>query len=458
MLYDTTIAAIATSPGRGAVGIVRLSGSDSLAIAKKIFFSNGKQIKEYKARYVYNGNIIDYKSRTIIDEVCLIYFRAPNSYTGEDIIEIQGHGSDLIMKMILSTVLDLGAVLAGRGEFTKRAFLNGKKDLTEAESVIDLIEAKSHKAHAVALGHLQGSLYKYISDIRIELISILEHIEASIDFPDEVGTLDRKKTFSELDRINKQVSDILKIQDFGKLTTSGVKCVIAGRPNVGKSSLMNCIIGEERAIVTAVPGTTRDFIDAKIEIGGVIFEFIDTAGLRRSKDFIEKLGVKKVSSLINKADVIIWVLDGSQKLMEDDLKIYSRIKNKNNVYIVINKTDIACKLDIDKFECFDSITKIRMSAKKNKGLSELKTILYNNFIEKIENIDLDLLCNIRQHHCLKAVHKFLKKVKKDIKAGIFDDLLTIDIKEAIQKLGEVTGEDISEEVLDGIFARFCVGK
>jgi tRNA modification GTPase len=453
-VYLDTITAIATPPGAGAIGIVRISGSNSLAILKKIFSTK----KLFKPRFLYHGTIEDPDTKQAIDDVCCVYFQAPNSYTGEDAVEIHTHSNPQILKKVTAVIMALGARLAKEGEFTKRAFINGKVDLTEAESVIDLIEAKSTKAQSIALSHYKGSLFKYIGDIRKRLVELLENIEAYLNFPDDIKNIDYKKTSKLIDCLLKKTKIIINTQDFGQLATAGVKCVIVGRPNVGKSSLLNALVGKERSIVTAIPGTTRDFIDIEIQLGGLIFEFIDTAGFWDAKDAVEKLGIKKIATLLRSANLVLWVLDASQKITEEDLKIYEKIKNKKNVYILLNKSDKKPKLDTADLKIIKNLAQIKISAKKGSGLEALKAQLLEDYIKRYESIDLDLVCNSRQMSVLQSVYKILLKTRELTKANLGVDIIALELKEAIRKLGEITGQEITEEVLDGIFSRFCIGK
>jgi tRNA modification GTPase len=449
-----TITAIATPLGEGSIGVIRISGPKSLGILKRIFL--GTKIIHHN--YVYHGQIIDSESKQKIDDVCVIYFKGPNSYTGEDVVEIQGHSNIIVLQSILSMIVNHGARLADRGEFTKRAFVLGKLDLTQAEAVIDIIQAKSHKAASVALGHLQGNLFNHIKKIRKKLITLLENIEASIDFPEEVEAIDRSGQLKIITSTQKKVSEIIAIQDYGEMVNNGIKCVIIGKPNVGKSSVLNKLLGKSRAIVTSIPGTTRDFIDAQVEIGGQLFEFIDTAGFRETEDKIEKQGQKKIAALIKSAHLIFWVMDISQKIAKEDDYIYHKIKRKKNIYLIPNKIDKKHRLNIQEHPFLQKYPLFKISAKTGQGISLLKQKIHDDCINKYKDFNLDLICNLRQIHCIKDVNNHLITLKQVLKKEAEDDLLAIDLKAAIQGLGELSGEEISEKVLDGIFSRFCIGK
>ncbi len=452
-LTHDTIAAIATPPGLGGIGIIRISGPDTIQIVSKIF----PKENDLTPRHVYYGDIRHPVTGDILDEACVIYFKAPQSFTGEDVAEIQTHAGPYILNSILASILEIGARLAFQGEFTKRAFLNGKIDLTKAESIIDLIHAKNAKSHQVALAHHKGALYTHISAIRLTLMTLLEQMEGSIDFPEEVDSIDKFELKAQIKTILNTLSHILTLQDFGKLATGGINCLIVGEPNAGKSSLFNQLLGQNRSIVTPVAGTTRDFIDGQIELGGLTFNLIDTAGYREATDYIESLGIKRISQLVKKAHVILWVIDQSRSFSDTYLPLMAKIKKKP-LYLILNKSDLKKRTFIDQIDDMARWPVIHTSAKKNSGLDQLKERLYTDFVSKFQHIDLDLICNVRQVHCLKEVQLHLNHLKEALDLGFEDDIMAIDLKSAILKLGEITGEEITEEVLDGIFSRFCVGK
>lgn len=449
---SSTIAAIATPMGVGGIGIIRLSGPDAISIAQKL----SSFTHPLKYRYCYTKRFSNPISKKAIDDGCILFFKGPSSYTGEDCVELHLHGSPHVLKECLLILIELGAVLAGKGEFTKRAFINGKLDLTKAESVIDMIHATNKASQAVALNHLKGALFKRIYQMRQVLIDGLEHIEGSIDFPDEVPPLDRVTFFKKINEILATLTQMIKNEDYGKWVHEGINVVIVGKPNVGKSSLLNGLLGENRAIVTPIAGTTRDFIEGKIQLNGMQINVFDTAGIRESDDIIEYMGIKKIKSLIKHAQLIIWMVDHSSKWDDDDDTIYSNIKRKKHILIIKNKID----KKKTQFNCSNYIKKtypeLALSLKTNQGLDNIKKIIQKEFIEKVTDEQLELMCNIRQISCLKEVKKSLRNIIKQ--QALEDDVLSIDIKAAILKLGELTGEDVTEEVLDGIFSRFCVGK
>ena len=390
--------------------------------------------------------------------MCSSDLKGPHSYTGEDVVELQVHSSYFILKRILESSLSLGCRLADKGEFTKRAFVNGKIDLTKSESVIDLIHANSEKSHAVALSHLEGHLFNKINDARNGLMLILEQIEGSIDFPDEVDAMDRTEITKQLTAIHSEIQTILSVQDFGAYIQSGVRCLMIGRPNVGKSSLLNALLGKERAIVTDIPGTTRDFLEATIELDGVLFELIDTAGQRESTDKIEAIGITKIHELMSSAHVLFWVLDGSETPQAEDKEILKKIPEHTKTYIVLNKSDKEQVFSLEEFDLKSEWPIINVSAQQQDGLKDLKHQMVADFVKGIEGVDLNLICNVRQIQCLKEVDKRIGSLLSTIQTGYEDDILSGDLKQAILKLGEITGDEFTEEVLDGIFSRFCVGK
>ncbi len=452
MSLGDTITAIATPLGIGGIGVIRLSGPDARAIALRFL---GSKLR-LKPNHILYAEIRSPVTRNVIDDGCIAFFKGPKSYTGEDTVEFQLHGSVHILKTLLSELIAQGARPADPGEFTRRAFIAGKLDLTKAESVIDIIHSTNDRAHAVALNHLQGGLFRQIEGLRRPLMGILEQVEGSIDFPDEVDAIDRNEVKSTLIAMRQTIQHTLQLKDFGRWITSGIKCVIVGRPNAGKSSLMNQLAGEPRAIVSAIPGTTRDFIEVRVELGGVIFEFIDTAGIRETHDPIELLGVKRVKSLIKSADLIIWVIDHTQPLTAEDQAIATIVNRKKHKVIVLNKSDKKQKIDPGALPA--KVAQLSLSAKRGTGITEFKEFLATAFIHQLDSINLDLICNIRQQSCLTVVLEHLNGLIEGMDVAPNDDLFAFDLRQAVMKLGELTGDTFNETVLDGIFSRFCVGK
>jgi tRNA modification GTPase len=453
-----TIVAIATPPGIGSIGIIRLSGPQALKIGQKL--CPGQSLTT--PRYVYFGHIINPITHSALDEACILYFKGPQSYTGEDCVEIQSHGSYFVLQQILEISSHYGARLALPGEFTKRAFLHGKLDLTKAESIIDLIHSTTEKAHAVALSHIQGKLYTRIQACRGQLCRIFEQIEGSIDFPDEVEGINRDEVLHFLDTTCNELGQIIDLQDLGEQVRHGINCVIVGKPNVGKSSLFNTLVGTDRAIVTDIPGTTRDYLEAAFKLGGMTFKLYDTAGVRESDDYIEHLGIEKMQTLLHTADIVMWVVDSTYPFSEEDHRILNLIKRLPLGILLINKSDqhgqLNGQLNLNEITVPSQWPQFTISTKTNQGIETMKQFLYDHFIKKAERVDLSLLCNIRQVTCIQGAITAMDHMKEGVTAGVEDDILALDLKNAILKLGEVTGDEFTEEVLDGIFSRFCVGK
>lgn len=372
MFIDDTIAAIATAPGEGGIGIVRISGEKSLEVAQSIFKSkSGKMIKDYNTRTLIYGKIVD--GEKVIDEVLVAYMKGPNSYTAEDVIEINCHGGFISVKKILELILSKGVRIADAGEFTKRAFLNGRIDLSQAEAIIDVIKSKTDMAHEVAQNQLEGSLAKKIKDLRMNVTEVLAHLEVSIDFAEEDVEEITYQTLEEKSlELRNEIKKLYDTAESGKILRDGLKTVIVGKPNVGKSSLLNSILGENRAIVTDIAGTTRDVIEEFVNIKGIPLKIVDTAGIRETEDVVEKIGVEKSRESFSTADLVIMVLDASRKLSEEDMEILESIKNKKTI-VLLNKVDLEAQIELEKIKEFVSSDDIiEISALKNQGIEELQ--------------------------------------------------------------------------------------
>ena len=461
-MSNNTIAAIATATGSGGIGIIRMSGDNCFNILKKIFVPIDKKfdwnnIKGYTIKY---GYIINSKTNDKIEEVLVSFFKAPKSYTTENMCEINSHGGTIIERKILNECLLNGAEIAEPGEFTKRAFLNGRIDLSQAESVIDIINAKSDKEAEASFNQLQGRLSEEIEKIRDDLLDLMSDIEASIDYPEyDIEETTNEKAINSLNRIEKKLIDLEKTFDNGKLLKEGVKTVIIGKPNAGKSSLLNNILNEERAIVSDLAGTTRDTIEEFINIEGVPLKIIDTAGIRKTEDIVEKIGVDKAISLIKDADLIIAIFDSSEKLEEDDYKILELIKNKNSI-ILLNK----CDLSRESFETINYISNsnknvLRTSMKTKKGMTELYKMISDMFNNNEINIkDGIIITNIRHKRQIHKAIENITKTKDIINKNMTIDIVAIGIKEILEDLGEITGNNVSEDIINKIFSKFCLGK
>lgn len=443
-----TIVANATPLIPSAISIVRISGDKALEIGKKIFSLPEK----ITPRKVYFGKIFNHKGE-VIDEGLFVYFQKPKSFTGEDLVEIYPHGSVPVVKSILEACFMYGARLARPGEFTERAFLNGKIDLLQAEAIADLINAKSERAAKIAVSILEGKLSKQINILREKLINLISLIEAEINFPEDVEEIDSNIIISQLEEVKSQIDKLLASYKKGNLIKEGIKLAIVGRPNVGKSSLFNALVGYERAIVSEIQGTTRDFIEESLKIKDIPVILLDTAGLRDTEDKIEKIGIEKAQEKINEADIILFVIDASSGFTEEDKKIYDKIKDKPHI-IVVNKSDLNNK-PIDFFEKYDNI--VYTSVINNQGIKELeeKIITSLGIIEKED----DLFINLRQSTLLKQAKEKIEEIENHINYLINNkEILMIYIQEALNYLDEVVGAISTEDVLDNIFSKFCIGK
>lgn len=456
-----TIAAISTAVGEAGIGIVRMSGSASLDIADRVF--KGKKVKSLSSvsnRRITYGHIIDPKDDKVIDEVLIVYMKEPFTYTREDIVEIYCHGGIISVKKILELLLKNGARLAEPGEFTKRAFLNGRLDLSQAEAVIDLIRAKTDKSYDVSLGQLEGNLSVKVNEIRNILLKMLAHIEVSIDFPDEDV---EEVTYDELEEwgniVLNDIRGLLNTADRGKILREGLNTVILGKPNVGKSSLLNAILRENRAIVTDVPGTTRDIIEEYVNIDGIPLKIIDTAGIRDTEDVIEKIGVDRAKNVVSKADLIIAVFDTSRELTKEDMDIIDIIKDKKSI-VLLNKTDLPNKLEREDLQKQLGNKKLIVtSIAKGVGVEELEKTIKEMFYSGNVEISSDIVVtNIRHKNQLERAEKNISDALQGIKQGVPLDCVEVDVKNCWENLGEISGDTVSEDIIDKIFSEFCIGK
>jgi len=454
-----TIAASATYPGMSGIGIVRVSGKNAISIVSDIFKSkNGKKLVDLKRRMMYYGWIIDPEMDKIADEVLVVAMKGPNTYTKEDTVEINCHGGIVSVEMILNILVVKGARLAERGEFTKRAFLNGRIDLTQAEAVMDLVSSKTKNSFNLSMHQLEGRLSKEIKDIRASLMDLTSQIEVNIDFPEydeEEMTIENIKNISReiLEKFNK----LIKSADTGKIYKEGIKTLILGKPNVGKSSLMNYLLNENRAIVTEIPGTTRDTIEEFVNLAGVPLKIIDTAGIRYTDDEVEKIGVKKALDKINEADLILMIFDASKALEGEDIMIIKEIQNKKVLYL-LNKTDLHEKIDFENFQKIKEEV-IKISIKGNKGLESIENKIKEEFLKGALDVDDDtIVSNMRHKNLLLKAKESIEDVLKGIENSLTLECLEVDIMNSLEFLGEITGETIRDDLMDKIFAEFCIGK
>lgn len=450
---NDTIAAISTALGVGAISIIRISGKNSIKIVNEIF--SGKDLEKVASHTIHYGHIID--NNISIDEVLISIMKAPKTYTKEDIVEINCHGGINTTNKILETVLNHGARLAEPGEFTKRAFLNGRIDLAQSEAVMDIIDSKSNDDRIVALKSLEGKTTKKIKQFRQELNDLISHIEVNIDFPEynDIEIMTKNKIAQNLSQQITELKQIIEQSEDRQIIKSGINTLIIGRPNVGKSSILNNLLEYDKAIVTNIEGTTRDIVEGNIVLKGIPLNIIDTAGIRQTEDIIEQIGVNKSLSLINKADLILVVLNGNEKLTKEDFEILEKTKNKTSI-VVINKSDLAQKINL---ECLEDRIIVKTNTTTNNGLDSLKEKIITLFnLEKITTIDSTYLSNARQISLAKNALKSLIQANESLNNDIPVDLIQIDLLDAFTKLGEIIGITYSEEVIDNLFKNFCVGK
>ncbi|MDI6601530.1 MAG: tRNA uridine-5-carboxymethylaminomethyl(34) synthesis GTPase MnmE [Thermoanaerobacteraceae bacterium] len=453
-----TIAAISTPPGEGGIGIVRLSGDRAIDIVLKIFKSkSNRDLRKVKSHSMIYGHIIDPDSGSSVDEVLVSVMKSPHTYTVEDVVEINCHGGFTSLKKVLELCLRFGARPAEPGEFTRRAFINGRIDLAQAEAVLEIIRSNSDDTLKASVAQLEGNISREISDIRSKFIDFIAHVDAFVDFPDEDvdDIVDLEPGITEcIGRIDKLISSA----GTGKILREGLKTVIIGKPNVGKSSLLNALLKEERAIVTEIPGTTRDIIEEYLNIRGVPVRLIDTAGIRNTDDIVEKIGVDRTKAFLSQADLVILMFDSSVELTEEDLAIIDLVKDKI-VVALLNKSDLPAKLSagyINRMLPYARI--IRTSLVDGTGLDELTEFIYGLFYSGDVKINDPIITNTRHLACLKKAADAANSALDTLKSGSPVDLITVDLMDAVDALGEITGETAGEEIIDRIFENFCVGK
>ena len=466
---EDTIAAIATPPGPGGIGIIRISGPLSLPVLQKLFQPrHNKSPQVFESHRMYYGWITNPANSSPIDEVLAVFMRAPNTYTREEVVEIQCHGSYLVLQEILDLITTCGVRLAEPGEFTKRAFLNGRLDLTQAEAVLELIEARTDVARSMAVGQLQGRLYAMVSAVKENLVAMRALIEVAIDFPeDESDILDSAAWQEQLRlEVEEPLAALIARADEGKIFREGISAVILGRPNVGKSSLLNTLLDEDRALVTPVPGTTRDTIEECINIRGMPVRIVDTAGIRHTRETVEEMGIQRARAKVAAADLVLFVLDATAGPTAEDQALYGTIrqhKKKQKVLLVLNKIDIAPGAVPGQYRAeLGDEELVSVSAKHHTNITELKDRVFSLIAGGKEKTSWDpgtaVVPNVRHKDALKKGLEACRRVKQGLEANVSPDLLAIDIQSTLDHIGDIVGETTTEDVLDMIFTRFCIGK
>ena len=447
---NDTIAAISTTTGIGAISIIRLSGHESLKIASKVFTKDLTKVETHTIHYGYIKNNNDK-----IDEVLVSVMKAPKTFTKEDIVEINCHGGIATTNKVLEILLNNGARLAEPGEFTKRAFLNGRIDLLEAEATMDLISSKSEKARKISLNTLTGETSNLIKELRSDIVGIISNIEVNIDYPEyeDIEVLTNEKILPEIQKFKEKLEQIIKKSEDSKVIKEGIKVGIIGKPNVGKSSLLNSLLEEEKAIVTNVPGTTRDIVEGTIILDNVILNIIDTAGIRESNDIVEKMGIEKSLAIINEADLVIFILNNNEEITTEEKELLEKLKDKKKI-IVINKIDLESKLDKSVLDNY-----IEISAKENIGIEKIKNEIKRLFnLGELETSDLTYMSNARSISLLQKSLSNINESIKEINNNSPIDIVEFHLKDAWNNLGEIIGETYTDELLDELFSRFCLGK
>ncbi|NPC94888.1 tRNA uridine-5-carboxymethylaminomethyl(34) synthesis GTPase MnmE [Bacillus sp. WMMC1349] len=457
-----TIAAISTPMGEGAIAIVRLSGPEALSIADKVYKGpRGKELSTVATHTIHYGHIVDPETKKVIEEVMVSVLKAPKTFTREDVIEINCHGGIVTVNQVLQLVLREGARLAEPGEFTKRAFLNGRIDLSQAEAVMDLIRAKTDRAMNVAMNQMEGRLSKLIKRLRSELLETLAHVEVNIDYPeyDDVEEMTHKVLVEKATHVKKEIEALLATSEQGKILREGISTVIIGRPNVGKSSLLNSLVHETKAIVTDIPGTTRDVIEEYVNIRGVPLRLVDTAGIRETEDIVERIGVERSREVLKKADLILLVLNYSEPLSDEDMKLFEAVSGMDLI-VIVNKTDLEQKLDLESVQNLAGGSPVvTTSLLKEEGIAELEEAIQSLFFTgAIESGDLTYVSNTRHISLLHEAKRMIGEALEGIENDVPIDMVQIDLTRCWEVLGEIIGDAVHESLIDQLFSQFCLGK
>lgn len=461
MEFDT-IAAISTPMGEGAIAIVRMSGPDSFLIAEKLFRSiSGKKIKEVSSHTIHYGHMIDPSTDEVIEEVMMSVMKGPKTFTKEDVIEINCHGGMASVNRLLQLLVINGARLAEPGEFTKRAFLNGRIDLSQAEAVMDLIRAKTNRAMNVALGQMEGKLSKLIKKLRQEILETLAQVEVNIDYPeyDDVEEMTHQLMLEKSRLVQSEIENLLNTSQQGKILREGLATVIVGRPNVGKSSLLNSLVQENKAIVTDIPGTTRDVIEEYVNVRGVPLRLLDTAGIRETEDIVERIGVEKSRKVLKEADLILLVLNNAEELSEEDINLFKAIEGMDYI-VIVNKTDLPQQIDLEKVKEFAGNQKmVTTSLLEENGVIQLEEAISSLFFAgSIEASDMTYVSNTRHIALLNQALQSIKEAISNVEMGTPIDIVQIDLTRTWELLGEIIGDSVHESLIDQLFSQFCLGK
>ncbi|MFC0525955.1 tRNA uridine-5-carboxymethylaminomethyl(34) synthesis GTPase MnmE [Pontibacillus salicampi] len=454
-----TITAISTPVGEGAIAIVRLSGPEAVEKANLLF--HGRNLEQVDSHTMHYGKLVDPKTDELIEEVMVSVMRAPKTFTREDVVEINCHGGLVSVNRVLELVLDQHVRLAEPGEFTKRAFLNGRIDLSQAEAVMDLIRAKTDRAMNVALKQMDGRLSKLIQELRQELLEALAQVEVNIDYPeyDDVEEMTNEVMIENTQKVHRQIGELLQTAKQGKILREGLGTAIVGRPNVGKSSLMNALVHENKAIVTEIPGTTRDVIEEYVNVRGVPLRLIDTAGIRDTEDLVEKIGVERSRQVLNEADLILLVLNYGDELTEEDEKLFEAVQGMD-VIVIVNKTDLPQKLDMDRLHHIASEhTIVNTAIIEEQGIDKLESSISDIFFEgDIDTGDMTYVSNVRHVQLLNQAKEALEDAMQGMEVGMPIDIVQIDVRRTWEILGEIVGDSVSDSLLDQLFSQFCLGK
>ncbi|WP_405080964.1 tRNA uridine-5-carboxymethylaminomethyl(34) synthesis GTPase MnmE [Paenibacillus chitinolyticus] len=458
-MISDTIAAIATPLGEGGIAVVRVSGDEAVKLVEPLFRSKVK-LSEAPTHTIHYGHIIHPASGDKIEEVLISVMRAPRSFTTEDVVEINCHGGIVSVKRVMDLLLEQGIRVAEPGEFTKRAFLNGRIDLTQAEAVIDLIRSKSDRAFQIALKQVDGNLSKAIGELRYQLVELMAHIEVNIDYPEhDVEEMTNTFIRERCIQVSSRIDELLRTAEHGKILREGIVTAIIGKPNVGKSSLLNTLAQENRAIVTDIPGTTRDVIEEYVNVGGIPLKLLDTAGIRETSDLVEQIGVERSRTALSEADLILLVLNSSEPLLPEELAMIEELRQRQTI-VILNKTDLPLQIDKDEIEAkFPQGRVVSLSLLEGSGLTELEKAISAIFFEgNLESTDLTYVSNVRHIGLLKQAKGSLREAMDANDAYVPIDMIQIDIRAAWEHLGEIIGDSVAESLIDQIFSQFCLGK